>query len=125
MPTYEYVCKRCGHLFEIVQSMRDDPLTECPECGGELRKVFAPPVITFKGSGFYATDHGKKKTETGADTGDMKRGSGSSDAKSGEKSNQGSGEKKEPSTTSGGGDGKKDTPAPRNSTSKNEGGGGS
>jgi putative FmdB family regulatory protein len=60
MPTYEYVCKACGHLFEIVQSMRDEPLTECPECGGELRKVFAPPAISFKGSGFYATDHGKK-----------------------------------------------------------------
>jgi putative FmdB family regulatory protein len=60
MPTYEYVCKSCGHLFEIVQSMRDDPLTECPECGGELRKVFAAPSISFKGSGFYATDHGKK-----------------------------------------------------------------
>ena len=60
MPTYEYVCKNCGHLFEIVQSMRDDPLTECPECGGELRKVFTAPSIAFKGSGFYATDHGKK-----------------------------------------------------------------
>ena len=60
MPTYEYVCRACGHLFEIVQSMRDEPLTECPECGGELRKVFAPPAISFKGSGFYATDHGKK-----------------------------------------------------------------
>ena len=64
MPTYEYVCRSCGHLFEIVQSMRDDALTECPECGGELRKVFAPPAISFKGSGFYATDHGKKKTTT-------------------------------------------------------------
>jgi putative FmdB family regulatory protein len=56
MPTYEYVCKSCGHLFEIVQSMRDEPLTECPECSGELRKVFAPPAIAFRGSGFYATD---------------------------------------------------------------------
>jgi putative FmdB family regulatory protein len=60
MPTYEYVCKSCGHLFEIVQSMKDDALTECPECGGELRKVFAPPAISFKGSGFYATDHRQK-----------------------------------------------------------------
>jgi putative FmdB family regulatory protein len=67
MPTYEYVCKSCGHLFEIVQSMRDDPLTECPECGGELRKVFAPPAIAFKGSGFYATDHGKKATKPSGD----------------------------------------------------------
>lgn len=40
--------------------MQDDALTECPECGGELRKIFAPPAIAFKGSGFYATDHGKK-----------------------------------------------------------------
>jgi len=60
MPTYEYRCRDCGHTFDIVQKMSDDPLTHCPECGGELRKVFAPPAISFKGSGFYATDHGKK-----------------------------------------------------------------
>ena len=60
MPTYEYRCRDCGHSFDIVQKMSDDPLTHCPECGGELRKVFAPPAISFKGSGFYATDHGKK-----------------------------------------------------------------
>jgi putative FmdB family regulatory protein len=78
MPTYEYVCKSCGHLFEIVQSMRDEPLTECPECGGELRKVFAPPAISFKGSGFYATDHGKKAkpSETSGDTKKKKESSG-------------------------------------------------
>lgn len=60
MPTYEYTCRDCGHTFEIVQSMWDEALTMCPECGGSLRKVFAPPAISFKGSGFYATDHGKK-----------------------------------------------------------------
>jgi putative FmdB family regulatory protein len=60
VPTYEYTCRDCGHTFEIVQSMWDEPLTMCPECGGSLRKVFAPPAISFKGSGFYATDHGKK-----------------------------------------------------------------
>ncbi len=65
MPTYEYACKECGHTFEIVQSFHDDPLTVCPECGGPLRKVFAPPAITFKGSGFYATDHGKKAKPSG------------------------------------------------------------
>jgi putative FmdB family regulatory protein len=70
MPTYEYLCRACGHTFEIVQKMTDDALTICPECGGELRKVFAPPVITFKGSGFYATDHGKKTKggQAGGDT---------------------------------------------------------
>jgi predicted nucleic acid-binding Zn ribbon protein len=40
--------------------MWDESLTMCPECGGSLRKVFAPPAISFKGSGFYTTDHGKK-----------------------------------------------------------------
>jgi putative FmdB family regulatory protein len=67
MPTYEYRCRDCGHSFDIVQKMSDDPLTHCPECGGELRKVFAPPAISFKGSGFYATDHGKK-SKPGGDT---------------------------------------------------------
>lgn len=65
MPTYEYICRSCGHLFEIVQSMRDDPLTECPQCGGVLRKVFTAPAIAFKGSGFYATDQRKKSSRAG------------------------------------------------------------
>jgi putative FmdB family regulatory protein len=60
MPTYEYRCRDCGHTFEVVQKMTDEALTVCPDCGGELRKVFAVPAIAFKGSGFYATDHGKK-----------------------------------------------------------------
>lgn len=69
MPTYEYACRNCGHRFEIFQSFSDDPLTICDVCGGELRKVFAPPAISFKGPGFYATDHGKrakKPVEAGA-----------------------------------------------------------
>jgi putative FmdB family regulatory protein len=56
MPTYEYACKSCGEHVEVVQSFRDDPLTECPACGGPLRKVFAPVGIVLKGSGFYKTD---------------------------------------------------------------------
>ena len=70
MPTYEYRCRACGHVFDIVQKMSDDPLTICPECGGELRKVFAPPAISFKGSGFYATDHGTKAKPASETTGD-------------------------------------------------------
>ena len=99
MPTYEYVCKSCGHLFEIVQSMRDDTLTECPECGGELRKVFAPPAISFKGSGFYATDHGKKGSKSaGEKKAEAASGSGSSDSSSsdsGSSETPGSSEKKD------------------------------
>lgn len=70
MPTYQYACRSCGHRFEAVQSMTDEPLATCPECGGELRKVYAPPAIAFRGSGFYATDHGKRaaKKEEGGGT---------------------------------------------------------
>jgi putative FmdB family regulatory protein len=57
MPTYEYACKTCGEHLEIVQSFKDKPLTECPACGGPLRKVFGNIGITFKGSGFYRTDN--------------------------------------------------------------------
>ncbi|MBV8297176.1 MAG: FmdB family transcriptional regulator [Acidimicrobiia bacterium] len=56
MPTYEYACKECGEHVEVVQSFKDEPLTECPACGGPLRKVFAPVGIVLKGSGFYRTD---------------------------------------------------------------------
>jgi putative FmdB family regulatory protein len=65
MPTYEYRCRNCGHTFDVVQAMSDEALTVCPVCGGELRKVFAAPAISFKGSGFYATDHGKKSKSGG------------------------------------------------------------
>jgi putative FmdB family regulatory protein len=56
MPTYEYRCKSCGHQLEVQQSFTDDPLTECPECQGQLRKVFGNIAVTFKGSGFYKND---------------------------------------------------------------------
>ncbi|HUR18935.1 MAG TPA: FmdB family zinc ribbon protein [Acidimicrobiales bacterium] len=56
MPTYEYACRSCGEHLEVVQSFTDEPLTECPACGGTLRKVFGAIGIAFKGSGFYKTD---------------------------------------------------------------------
>ena len=56
MPTYEYACKTCGEHLEVVQSFMDSALTECPACGGTLRKVFGNIGITFKGTGFYKTD---------------------------------------------------------------------
>jgi putative FmdB family regulatory protein len=57
MPTYEYLCKSCGHRFEIWQKMSDEPLTVCPACGDDIRRVVFPAGIVFKGSGFYKTDH--------------------------------------------------------------------
>ena len=70
MPKYEYACKSCGERLEVVQSFTDDPLTECPACGGVLRKVFSAPAISFKGKGFYRTDNrqGRPSTETKTET---------------------------------------------------------
>lgn len=57
MPTYEYVCNVCGSDHEVVQSMSDPSLTECPDCGAPgLRKLFRGVGVHFKGSGFYRTD---------------------------------------------------------------------
>jgi putative FmdB family regulatory protein len=59
MPTYEYACKDCGEHLEVVQSFKDDPLTECPNCEGELRKVFSAAGIIFKGSGWHVKDYAR------------------------------------------------------------------
>ena len=56
MPTYAYACKSCGHRFDAVQSFADASLTDCPECGGPLRKEYGQIGVTFNGSGFYRTD---------------------------------------------------------------------
>lgn len=56
MPTYAYACKQCGHRFDAVQSFADPTLTECPQCGGPLRKEYGSIGVTFNGSGFYRTD---------------------------------------------------------------------
>lgn len=56
MPTYAYACTQCGHRFDAVQSFSDAALTECPECGGPVRKQYGSVGVTFNGSGFYRTD---------------------------------------------------------------------
>jgi len=56
VPTYQYACTECGEPLEVVQKFSDDALTECPACGGRLRKVFSAAAIVFRGSGFYRTD---------------------------------------------------------------------
>lgn len=76
MPTYEYTCKKCGQNTEAVQSFHDAPLTVCPNCGGELRKVFGAVGITFKGSGFYKTDSRSRPKESAGSSS-----SGSSESK--------------------------------------------
>lgn len=56
MPVYAYKCKSCGYQLEVRQSFSDAPLSECPQCGGELRKQFNSVGVVFKGSGFYRND---------------------------------------------------------------------
>lgn len=57
MPIYEYECENCRIRFERLQHFKDEPLKECPECGGAVHRVLQPVGIIFKGSGFYITDH--------------------------------------------------------------------
>ena len=63
MPTYDYECQNCGHLFEYFQSINDEALKECPVCGKEVKRLIAGGLgVIFKGSGFYVNDS-KKKTQ--------------------------------------------------------------
>jgi putative FmdB family regulatory protein len=64
VPTYQYQCTDCGEPLEIQQSFTDDALTECPACGGRLRKVFNAVGVVFKGSGFYVNDSKSKSSST-------------------------------------------------------------
>ncbi len=95
VPTYEYACKACGEHLEVVQSFKDDALTECPNCGGELRKVFGAIGIAFKGSGFYRNDsrpepkESKTSGKKGADDGGSKETADSKSASSGSSGSSG------------------------------------
>ena len=101
MPKYEYACKSCGERLEVVQSFTDAPLTECPSCGGVLRKVFSPPSIAFKGSGFYRTDNRKRRQDPSSEKADAKadakadcKSDSSSDSKPDSKSSETKGDTK-------------------------------
>ena len=84
MPIYEYKCEN-GHVFDVIQRMSDDPLTECQECGAAAERVLHPVAVHFKGSGFYNTDYGKKKKGAGAgSSGDGAGESKGSDSKAGD-----------------------------------------
>jgi putative FmdB family regulatory protein len=86
VPIYEYKCDN-GHLFDVMQRMSDEPLTECQECGAPAVRVLHSPAVHFKGSGFYNTDYGKKKgggsagSSEGSESKPSDSGSSSSDAK--------------------------------------------
>jgi putative FmdB family regulatory protein len=89
MPIYEYRCTK-GHTFEVLQSINDEPLTECQVCGRPVERVLHSPAVHFKGSGFYNTDYGTKKRQreksssesSSADSGSSGGGAGAGDSKS-------------------------------------------
>jgi putative FmdB family regulatory protein len=98
LPTYEYACTACGHRLEAVQKFTDDPLTECPECGAALRKVYGAVGIVLKGSGFYKTDSraasgGNGSGKKGADSKDGDSSAGDSSSKESSASDKGGSDK--------------------------------
>jgi putative FmdB family regulatory protein len=105
MPTYEYRCLN-GHTFEVIQSMSDDPVETCEECGAPVERVFHPVAVHFKGSGFYTTDYadkGKAGAATGTDGDSAKKESdsgSSSDSGSGDSSKSSRSDSGEKTTTS-------------------------
>jgi len=86
VPIYEYKCEN-GHVFDVIQKMTDEPLSECQDCGAPAVRVLHSPAVHFKGSGFYNTDYGKKKKGAGA----AASGEGASESKGGSGSEAGSG----------------------------------
>jgi putative FmdB family regulatory protein len=110
MPTYQYACTSCGERLEAVQKFSDEPLTECPACGGTLRKVFSAVGVVFKGSGFYKTDSRSSRSSSSSSStstgGEAAAASSRSTESTGTKS-EGTGEKKSSSSDKSTGSGDK------------------
>ena len=92
MPTYSYRCTECGTAFDIQQAFTDDSLTECPNCGGKLRKLFSAVGVSFTGSGFYRNDSRATPSEGSSSS----SGSSSAASSSGSSSSGSSAEKSTP-----------------------------
>jgi len=104
MPTYEYVCTSCDAPLEVVQSIHEPSLTDCPSCAdGRLRKVFGNVGVVFKGSGFYRTDSRGKSSATSPATpkAEPKKGSGAGSSSSGGSSGSTPGASSSSSSSSG------------------------
>ena len=79
MPIYEYECSSCAHRFDLKQSIKDDPIKECPRCGKSVTKLISSPAIMFKGSGWYITDYSDKMKPGAGSESTEKSAAGSSD----------------------------------------------
>lgn len=121
MPTYEYVCTECKEPLEVVQSIHDASLTQCPSCGGRLRKVFGNVGVVFKGSGFYKNDSraaAKKaksgKSDSGAAAASKEGTESAAKPASSDSSGAGSTPSSTPSTSTGSSTSASKTPSPAN-----------
>jgi putative FmdB family regulatory protein len=81
MPIYEYECQKCKKQFEIQRGFHEEGAVCCPQCGEEGQRIYTPPPLIFKGSGFYVTDH-KKKEERPAEGQAAKSEAGKTETKS-------------------------------------------
>jgi putative FmdB family regulatory protein len=102
VPTYDYQCRSCGQITEVVHSMTEDGPSTCERCGGALRRVLYPTGIIFKGSGFYSTDSRSSRSSPrrgAAAAGGTGAGSAEGGASAGSSDGSGSGS----GTTGGGG----------------------
>ncbi len=74
MPTYEYLCQACGHRFDVLQKITDEPLTKCPNCKrAKLKRVIGAGLgVIFKGSGFYTTDYKRSGANGSSKTSESK-----------------------------------------------------
>lgn len=89
MPIYEYRCDK-GHEVEVMQSMSEDSLTECPDCGAPTRRVLHSPAIHFKGSGFHNTDYGTRSANKAKQAAAQAKSSSDSSGSSGSSDSSGS-----------------------------------
>jgi putative FmdB family regulatory protein len=59
MPIYEYECLNCGKQCEVIQKFNDEPLSSCPDCGGNMHKLISQTSFVLKGTGWYVTDYAR------------------------------------------------------------------
>src|SRR5438270_13411255 len=121
MPTYEYQCLSCGKHTEAQQRFSDEPLRDCPHCGGPLRRVFHPVGIVLKGSGFYSTDNrGGAKHRPGESKESKKEAASESSSSDSSSSESASKSDTKPTSSESSGTKPKDTGAKNPSTKKSD-----
>jgi len=99
MPTYEYKCQECGHLFEAFQLISEKPLKRCPVCKGPVKRLISSGVgLIFKGSGFYITDYKNKESAKQVEDGGSGKGKEDSSKKKDSSKKQDEGKRKDSSS---------------------------